>query len=91
MPDAKKEPKPKKPVERVVVEIYGSEYVFKTDEPEYLRQIAAVVDQQMKQTARKARSFDATKIAVMGALEIADKYCQLRKDYDELVELLDEK
>jgi len=90
MPDAKAQ-KQDKQVERVVVEIYGSEYVLKTDEPDYLRQIAAVVDKQMKQTARKARSFDSTKIAVMGALEIADKYCQLRKDYDELVELLDEK
>lgn len=90
MPNAKAQ-KQDKQVERVVVEIYGSEYVLKTDEPDYLRQIAAVVDKQMKQTARKARSFDSTKIAVMGALEIADKYCQLRKDYDELVELLDEK
>ena len=45
----------------------------------------------MKHTARKAHTFDATKIAVLGALQIADEYCKLRKDYDELVELLDEK
>ncbi|MCI7331068.1 MAG: cell division protein ZapA [Selenomonadaceae bacterium] len=90
MPEKAKQKKEKKQ-ERVVVEIFGQDYALRTDEPEYLRQLATVVDKQMKQTARKAHTFDATKIAVLGALQIADEYCKLRKDYDELVELLDEK
>ena len=93
MAEEKEKPaqKPKKPMERVGVEIFGQDYALRTDDPEYLRQLAGVVDKQMKQTARHAHSFDSTKIAVLGALQIADEYCQLRRDYDELYELLNEK
>lgn len=81
----------KRSAQRVAVEIFGDSYPLKTDDPEHLKVLAKGVDQLMKRTARSVSSFDGTKIAVLTALQIADEYDKLKKDYDELVELLDEK
>lgn len=82
----------KKPAQRVVVEIFGETYPLKTtDDPERLKKLAKGVDRLMKHMASGVRSFDSTKIAVLTALQIADEYDKLKADYDELVELLDEK
>ena len=77
--------------EWVVVEIYGNSYPLKTDDPRHIKMIAAAVDKKMKIMSRAVRSFDDRKIAVLTALQIAEEYYQLKKDYDELVDLLDEK
>ena len=50
-----------------------------------------MVDDHMQGIARKTRTFTGSRIGVLAALELADEYCQLKKDYDELLELLDEK
>ena len=83
--------KSKQPVERVVVEIYGNSYPLKTDDPQTMKKLAAAVDKKMKAMSRSVRSFDDRKIAVLTALQIAEEYYQLKKDYDELIDLLDEK
>ena len=44
-----------------------------------------------KKMAGSVKSFDGTKIAVLTALQLTDEYDKLKQDYDELVELLDEK
>ena len=85
------EEKNNQPSERVVVEIYGNSYPLKTDNPQEMKKLAAAVDKKMKATSRSVRSFDDRKIAVLTALQIAEEYYQLKKDYDELVDLLDEK
>ncbi|MDY4697406.1 cell division protein ZapA [Selenomonas montiformis] len=81
----------KREAQRIVVEIYGNSYPLKTDNPDRLEKLAAEVDRKMKQMARSVRSFDDRKIAVLTALQIAEEYQDLRADYDELVELMDEK
>lgn len=81
----------KQQLERVVVEIYGGHYPFKTDNPEHIKQLAVMLDKRMKQTSHQIASFDDQKIAVLTALQLADEYQQLKQDYDELVALLDEK
>ena len=83
--------KSKQSVERVVVEIYGNSYPLKTDDPQTMKKLAAAVDKKMKAMSRSVRSFDDRKIAVLTALQIAEEYYQLKKDYDELIDLLDEK
>ena len=85
------EEKNNQPSERVVVEIYGNSYPLKTDNPQEMKKLAAAVDRKMKAMSRAVRSFDDRKIAVLTALQIAEEYYQLKKDYDELVDLLDEK
>lgn len=77
--------------ERVVVDIYGTSYPLKTDNPQHMKQLAAALDKKMKVMSRAVRTFDERKIAVLTALELAEDYYKLKKDYDELVDLLDEK
>mgnify|MGYP000972900152 CR=1 FL=1 len=81
----------KKTIQRVVVEMFGLTYQLKTDEPERLKRLAAESDRRIKEMSRKARSFDVQRIASLTVLQMMDEYDQLRKDYDELVQLLEEK
>ena len=79
------------PTERIVVEIYGSNFPLKTDNPEHIMKLAAEVDKKMRQMSRSVKSFDNQKIAALTALQMAEEYYQLKKDYDEPLELLNEK
>ena len=82
----------KKPSQKVIVEIFGDTYPFKTDgDPEELRRLASLVDERMKTAAKMTRSLDTRKIAVLAALQMASEYAELKKDYDELVQLLEDK
>lgn len=81
----------KKAVQRVVVEMFGLTYQLKTDDPERLKRLAAEGDRRIKEMSRKVRSFDVKRIAALTVLQMMDDYDQLRRDYDELVQLLEEK
>lgn len=76
--------------QRVTVEIFGDIYHLRTDDPEGIHKLAQMVDSTMKSISRNMRSFASSRIAVFAALKIAEDYMQLKKDYDELLELLDE-
>lgn len=78
--------------QKVKAEIFGEVYPFKTDsDPEYIKKLAAKVDQCMKEESQKMRLLSVDKIAIMAAMQIADEYFKLKADYDDLVELLNEK
>lgn len=81
----------KQTTKRVVVEMFGQSYHLKTDEPDRLKQLAAESDRRIKEMSKKVRSFDVQRIAVLSVLQLMDEYEQLRRDYDELVQLLEEK
>ncbi len=82
----------KKASKKVNVEIFGDTYPFRTDgDPGELKKLAAFVDQHMQRAAKRTRSLDTRKIAVLSALELADECFKLKKDYDELVEMLEDK
>ena len=76
--------------ERVEVEIFGGLYRLRTDDKAGLKKIVQMVDSTMKTIAQNTRSFAGSRIAVLAALKLAEDYYQLKKDYDELLELLDE-
>ncbi|MBR2734176.1 MAG: cell division protein ZapA [Selenomonadaceae bacterium] len=44
----------------------------------------------MKQISQSTRTFAGSRIAVLAVLKIAEDYMQLKRDYDELLHLLDE-
>ena len=76
---------------KVVVEIFGETYPLRSDESaDYVRQLARFVDENMRDIAKKTRSFSGIMIGVLAALQIADEYHKLKKDYDELLALLEE-
>ncbi|MBQ9441456.1 MAG: cell division protein ZapA [Selenomonadaceae bacterium] len=76
--------------QRVEIEIFGEIYRLKTDDPQSLAKLAQMVDSTMKSISQNTRTFAGSRIAVLAALKIAEDYMQLKKDYEELLALLDE-
>lgn len=77
---------------RVTVEIYGEAYALKGDiEPERVMKLAAMVDKRMRTIAKTNSQLSALKISVLAALNLADEYLRLERDYNQLVEMLKEK
>lgn len=77
---------------KVTVEIFGDTYSLKTNnEAGYVRSLAKDIDKRMRDMAQRTRSFDGKTIAVLAALDLEDAYFQLKKDYDELLEILQDK
>ncbi len=61
------------------VEIFGQTYsVRATGEPEYIRELASFVDNKMREVSEHAPTVDATKIAILTALNISDEFYQYR-------------
>ncbi len=84
------EEKPVGEMRRVEVEIFGEVYRLRTEDPNGLAKLVRMVDSTMKSIAQNTRTFAGSRIAVLAALKIAEDYVQLKKDYDELLQLLDE-
>ena len=85
-----KDEKPVSEMRRVEVEIFGEVYRLRTEDPDGLSKLVRMVDSTMKTIAQNTRTFAGSRIAVLAALKIAEDYVQLKKDYDELIQLLDE-
>lgn len=61
------------------VEIFGQTYsVRAAGDPEYIRELATFVDRKMQEVSRHAPTVDATKIAILTALNISDEFHQFR-------------
>ena len=81
----------KKEMQRVNISMFGLSYQLKTDDPARLKRLAAEGDRRIKEMSKKVRSFDVQRIASLTVLQMMDEYEQLQRDYDELVQLLEEK
>ena len=77
-------------MKRVEVEIFGEVYRLRTENPDGLAKLVRMVDSTMKAISQSTRSFAGSRVAVLAALKIAEDYMQLKRDYDELLHLLDE-
>lgn len=77
-------------MDKVVVEIFGERYSLRSDTADaaYIREVAALVDSYMRKAASQTHSFSGTRTAVLAALQLADEYCRLKKDYDDLMEMI---
>lgn len=72
------------------VMIYGEEYKIVADsDVNHLRLVAGHVDDVMKQISEFYPRLDAKKVAVLTAINITDEYYKLQKEYNELLELLE--
>ena len=75
----------------IKVEIYNQVYPIQGDlDEEYIRKIAAYVDEKMRLIAAVARTVDSQKVAVLAALAIADELHRLREERGEREEILKE-
>ncbi len=61
------------------VEIFGQTYsVRAAGDPAYIRELASFVDRKMREVSEHAPTVDATKIAILSALNISDEFYQFR-------------
>ncbi len=75
----------------IEIEIFHQKYKIriKGDEDEnYVSLLTALVDQKMHEVAVKSKSNDVLKIAVLTALNIADDYFVVKRQLDELNQVL---
>lgn len=76
----------------VHVEIFGQSYAVKAGaDPGYVEQLAAHVDQQMREVSQAAGAVDSVRIAVLAALNIADECFRLRSSATSAVSLAEER
>ena len=62
------------------IEIYDQSYNVNADQnEEYLNELAAYVDDKMRDVAEATRTVDSLKVAVLAALNIADEMFALRE------------
>lgn len=58
----------------IEIEIFGSVYRVRSDrEPEYLEEVAAIVDSRMREISKHMSSADTFRIAILAALNLADE------------------
>lgn len=66
------------------VEIFGQTYsVRAAGDPAYIRELAAFVDRRMRDVSELAPTVDATKIAILTALNISDEFYQFKTKVQE--------
>lgn len=74
----------------VSVDIYDQVYNLRGVEPEYIRSLAATVDQKMRFVSSHGSTVDSLRVAVLAALNIADELAQLRARHNELLGAIDQ-
>jgi len=70
----------------VKVTIYGQEYPIRSrGNVEYIRKVARYVDEQMYQIEEQTAVKSPSRLAILAALNIADKLFELQDDKDQLL------
>lgn len=76
---------------RLTVEIYGQQYKLSGKASiNHMRMVAGYVDDKMNEIARGNQRLDTAKLAVLTAVNITDEYFRLRREYEELLRILQE-
>jgi len=65
---------------RTEVEIFGTLYPVRGhDDSGYLQELAALVDQKMREVAAQLSTVDTSRIAILAALNLSDELYQCRR------------
>ncbi|MFM1652010.1 cell division protein ZapA [Brevibacillus sp. B_LB10_24] len=76
---------------RVTVDIFGQQYRLSGKASiNHMRMVAGYVDDKMNEIGHGNSRLDTTKIAVLTAVNIADEYFRLRREYEDLLKILKE-
>ena len=70
----------------VKVTIYGQEYTIKAPaDATYIKNIAEYVDQKMREIQEELNTPQVpAKVAILAAMNIADEYFAIKRDYDDV-------
>ena len=70
--------------ETTEVEIFGQTYGVRGEgDPNYLTELARLVDSRMRDVAAQVTTVDPMKIAILAALNIADEFSRYRKQRED--------
>ncbi len=73
----------------IKVEIFGNEYRIKGQaDAEYVKRVAAYVDEKMRQISQMSVTGAVSKIAILTAINIADELFRERQEREKAVEKL---
>ena len=80
-PDRRQTGGASRPSSVVTVNIFGVDYAVRGGaDPEYIKEVAAHVDQVMRDIASRTKNVSATKIAVLAALQMTDQLYSERRE-----------
>lgn len=78
-------------VNRLTVEIFGQHYtIMGKASLNHMRMVAGYVDDKMRDIHEANPKLDSVKLAVLSGVNIADEYFRMKKEYDEIVQVLKE-
>jgi cell division protein ZapA len=66
----------------VRVEIFDQAYNLRGSDAEYILKLADYVDSKMRAVAEQTHTVDTARLAVLAALNIADEFHLLKRNYD---------
>ena len=76
----------------IEVNILGQTYTIKGDAPEeYMKKLAAFVDQKLKEVHNSSPNIAPLKAAILVSLNIADELHKLREEHDRAATEIEEK
>jgi cell division protein ZapA len=78
---------------RTPVDIYGQQYIIMGSEsPSHIRHVASLVDEKMREISSKNPNLEATKLAVLTAVNAVNDFLKMKDQLERLqTELLKEK
>lgn len=78
---------------KTTVDIFGQQYVILgTESRGHIREVASLVDDKMREISSKNPSLDATKLAVLTAVNAVNDFLKIKEELERLqVELQKEK
>lgn len=69
---------------RITVDIFGSQYnLIGHSSSQFMKTIAALVDDHMNRVAQAFPRLDTTKIAVLASMNVAEEYMKMRNEIDQ--------
>ena len=73
------------------VEIYDQGYNLRGTDADHILKLAEYVDLKMRAVSEKTATVDSLRVAVLAALNIADEYHLLKKKYDAIANVYEQR
>ncbi|RJP14010.1 MAG: cell division protein ZapA [Candidatus Abyssobacteria bacterium SURF_5] len=68
----------------VTVTVLGTELSFRTEDPEYIKQLAAFVENEIRTVVDSGKISSQTKAVILAAFTMADELFRLRKEKEQV-------
>lgn len=68
----------------ISVKIYNQNYEMRSEDPDYVRELAAELDQRMNEVSQQTPTVDSLKVAILAALNIIGEHNATRHQLERL-------